>query len=182
MAMSRLSFASIVCGTIVGLTPIKADTNSVQGLITGTDGKPLAHVEVRADRTDAAGKRVVTKTDANGHYRFASLPTGKYSITVVTENGSPQAAGATATITAADGQPIRRFISALPYQVKADFGAGSHANVRSHYVWKPGETGSHIGGRWIKAAEAKDPSGNPLQKLPNSDMSTVPSLRIISLH
>lgn len=178
--MSRLSFGSIVCAITLGLASAKGDTSSVQGVITGSDGKPLAQAEVRADRTDAAGKRVVTKTDANGHYKFASLPAGKYSITVVTEAGSPRGSGATATVSS-DGQPVRRFISALPYQVKADFGAGAHANVRSHYVWKPAETGSNMGGRWIKASEIKDPSADPLQKLPNSDLSMVPSLRVNSL-
>jgi len=181
MAMSRLSVGSIVCGVMLGLTPVKGDTNSVQGLITGADGKPVPHAEVRADRTDAPGKRVVTKTDANGNYKFAALPAGKYSITVVTEGGGPSATGATATVSSTDGQPIRRFISAMPYQVKADFRGRVRANPRSQYVWKPGETGSHIAGRWVKVSELKDPSADPLQKLPNTDMSTVPSLRINSL-
>ena len=167
---------------MLGLTPAKGDTNSVQGQITGDDGKPVAHVDVQAQRTDAAGKRIVTKTDANGYYKFAALPAGKYSISVVTEAGSGvRATGATATISSADGQPIRRFISAMPYQVKADFRGTKRANVRSQYVWKPGETGSHIAGRWVKVSELKDPSANPIQTLPNTDMSTVPSLRVISL-
>src|SRR6476660_6303013 len=99
MAISRLSFASIVCAVMLGLTPAKGDTNSVQGQITSSDGKPVAHVEVRADRTDAVGKRMVTKTDENGYYKLASLPAGKYSISVVTEAGSAvRASSATATI------------------------------------------------------------------------------------
>ena len=181
MAMSRLSFASIVCAIMLGLTPAKGDTNSVQGQITGSDGKPVAHAEVQAERTDAAGKRIVTKTDANGYYKFAALPAGKYSITVVTDSGAAPAAGASATISGSDGQPIRRFISAMPYQVKADFRGGKRANVRSQYVWKPGETGSHIAGRWVKVSELKDPSADPIQKLPNTDMSIVPAARVISL-
>jgi len=166
---------------MLSLTPVKGDTNSVQGLITGADGKPVARAEVQADRTDAAGKRVVTKTDANGYYKFAALPAGKYSITVVTEGGSARASAATATVSSSDGQPIRRFISAMPYQVKADFRGRVRANPRTQYVWKPGETGSHIAGRWVKVSELKEPSADPLQKLPNTDVSTVPSLRVISL-
>src|SRR4051812_44388304 len=138
MATSQCRIATLVCGLLAAFTPIRADTNSVQGLITSADGKPLAHAEVRANRTDASAKQAVTTTDANGRYKFASLPAGKYSITVVTEGGSQRAAGATATVSA-DGQPIRRFISALPYQVKADYRAAVRGNVRSHYVWKPGE-------------------------------------------
>src|ERR1051325_7619279 len=100
MAMSRLSCASLVGVVMLSLTSAKADTNSVPGLITGEDGRPVPHAEVRAERTDAAGKRVVTKTDANGRYKFAALPAGKYSISVVTEDGSPRAAAATATVSA----------------------------------------------------------------------------------
>ena len=181
MATSRLSIASIVCAVMLGLASAKGDTNAVQGLITGADGKPVAHAEVRAERTDAAAKRIVTKTDANGYYKFASLPAGKYSITVVTDAGAVQAAGATATVSAPDGQPIRRFISAMPYQVKADFRGTKKVDARSQYVWKPGDTGSHIPGRWVKVSELKDPSADPIQKLPNSDMSTVPGLRVNSL-
>jgi hypothetical protein len=180
MAKSHIRIALVVCGMMAALIPASADTNSVQGLITGEDGKPLAHAEVRANRTDAAGKQVITKTDANGRYKFASLPAGKYSITVVAERGSERPAAATATI-ATDGQPVRRFISALPYQVKADHAAGARANVRSHYVWKPGEPGSHIGGRWIKAADADAPSTNPSLTLQNGDMSAAPMLRVNSL-
>jgi hypothetical protein len=181
MAPSHCRVATVVCGLFAAFTPLRADTNSVQGLITGIDGKPLAHAEVHANRTDAAGKQAVTTTDVNGRYKFASLPAGKYSITVVTEAGAQRAAGATATVAGADGQPVRRFISALPYQVKADYRAGAHANVRSHYVWKPGEPGSHIGGRWIKAADANAPSTNPSLILENSDMSAAPMLRVNSL-
>jgi Carboxypeptidase regulatory-like domain len=182
MARGHCCAASIVIGIMASLTPINADTNSksdsVQGLITGADGKPLVHAEVRAERTDAVAKRVVTQTDDKGHYVFTSLPTGKYSITVVPERSSQQAAAATATVTAGNGQPVRRFISPLPYQVKADYRSGLPANVRGRYVWKEGETGSHIGGRWIKAADAADPSTNPLQKLNGADFSTAPFLRL----
>mgnify|MGYP003949142923 CR=1 FL=1 len=180
MALSRCRIASVVCGVMAVLTPVKADTNSVQGLITGADGKPIAHAEVVAQRTDAAAKGVVTKTDANGRYKFASLPAGKYSISVVTEKSSERPAAASATVSS-DGQPVRRFISALPYQVKADYRNGARANVRSHYVWKPGEPGSHIGGRWIKAADADEPSTNPTLNLPNGDVSGAPMLRVNSL-
>jgi hypothetical protein len=69
----------------------------------------------------------------------------------------------------------------MPYQVKADYRHGGHASARSQYVWKPGETGSHIPGRWVKVSEIKDPGADPVQKLPGTDTSTVPALRVNSL-
>ena len=180
MARSHWCAASILVGMMATFTPVSADTktNSVQGLITGADGKPLVHAEVRAERTDAAAKRVTTTTDDKGHYVFTSLPAGKYSIIVVPERSSQQAVAATATISEPNGQPIRRFISPLPYQVKADFRSGMPANVRGRYVWQKGETGSHIGGRWIKASDAGNPSTNPLQTLNGADFGAAPFLRI----
>jgi hypothetical protein len=180
MARSHWGVASLLCGIVAAFTSAQADTNSVQGLITGKDGKPLAHAEVFAQRTDAAGKRITTKTDDKGHYIFTSLPAGKYSITVVTERGASEPARATATI-AADGQPIRRFISPLPYQIKPDFGTGAPANVMRRMVWQPGETGSMIGGRWINASDAGQPSINPIQNL-GTNINGCPALRINSAH
>jgi hypothetical protein len=158
----------------------QAGPNSIRGQITGADGKPLPGAEVRAARQDGTGKRLTTKTDAKGEYVFASIPAGRYSISVVAQNSSETAARATATITA-DGQPVRRFISPLPYQMKPDFGAGAHANSRQHFVWQQGDSGTHIGGRWIKVSEAADPSTTPIQTLKNSDFGVVPSLRINSV-
>src|SRR5438270_13635435 len=107
MARRHWCAASILLGVMATFTPVKADTNStnsVQGLITGRDGKPLAHAEVRAERTDAVAKRVVTTTDDKGHYLFTSLPAGQYSITVLPERSSQQAAAATATVNSGNGQ------------------------------------------------------------------------------
>ena len=77
-----------------------------------------------------------------------------------------------------NGQPVRRFVSALPYQVKPDFAKGTTANVRTRYVWQPGETGSHIGGRWIKVKEADDPSVNPLEIIVGTDVTRAPFLQV----
>ena len=175
--------AASLAGVMATAVPLSADTkntNIVEGLITGADGKPLVHAEVRAQRTDAAGKRVTTTTDDKGRYVFTALPAGKYSITVLPERSTQQVAAATATMSSSNGQPIRRFISPLPYQVKADHRRGTSANVRSRYVWQPGETGSHIGGRWVPAGDADRPSTNPLQTLHAVDFGQAPFLRINS--
>jgi len=183
MARSLWCAASLA-GVIATAAPLGADTkntNSVQGLITGADGKPLVHAVVRAMRTDAAGKDATTTTDKDGHYLFTALPAGKYSITVVPERGNQQAFSATANVTAGTGQPVRRFISPLPYQVKADYHKGAPGNVRKNFVWQPGETGTHIGGRWVPAADAGTPSSNPIQTLGTVDFRLAPFVGINSM-
>ncbi|HEY4284408.1 MAG TPA: carboxypeptidase-like regulatory domain-containing protein [Chthoniobacterales bacterium] len=180
MAASHRGIIAVLCGLLLAL-PAMADTKSIQGLVLNSAGKPIVGAEVRADRADGSAKRVVTKTDAEGRYAFMALPSGSYSITVVGEGGAHSLPALRTVPSASDsGQPIRRFISALPYQVKPDYRAGSSANVRARYVWKPGETGSHIGGRWIKASEAGDPSTNPLEKLGDGDFNRSAALRVNS--
>jgi hypothetical protein len=183
MARSQWRVALILCGAVFALNSAiagpKEGPQRVDGVVVNKEGKPVPDAEVRADSTDSA-VRFVTRTNADGKYVFASLPEGKYSITVVSQNGHSEARFATVGLTSDNGQPIRRFISALPYQVKPDYrGGGSAANVRARYVWQPGETGSHIGGRWIKAQDVA-PSTNPLEIIVGNDLNHSPSLRVNS--
>jgi hypothetical protein len=60
-----------------------ADNKSIEGTVTGTDGKPLPNAEIRAERLDANAGFVVTNTDAKGHYSFKSVPAGAYAITAI---------------------------------------------------------------------------------------------------
>ena len=182
MARSQWRIPLILCGAVFFLNSAFAGPNPqrLDGVVVNKEGKPVPDAEVRADSTNSAAS-FVTRTGADGKYVFASLPAGKYSITVVSQNGGhSEARFATVGLTSDNGQPIRRFISALPYQVKPDYrGGGSTANVRARYVWQPGETGSHIGGRWIKAQDAA-PSTNPLEIIVGSDLNHSPSLRVNS--
>ena len=183
MASSQWRVALILCGAVLVFNSALADPGKsqqrVDGVVVNKDGKPVPDAEVRADSTNSAA-RFVTRTNADGKYVFASLPEGKYSITVVSQNGHSEARFATVGLTSDNGQPIRRFISALPYQVKPDYrGGGSTANVRTRYVWQPGETGSHIGGRWIKAQDVAPPT-NPLEVVVGSDLNHSPSVRVNS--
>ena len=183
MAISHWRIAPFVCGALLALTSAQADTPSVQGRVINSEGKPVAGAEVRADRADVPFQRVVTRTNADGRYVFSALPAGRYAITVVAETGAHTAQARIATVPSVgdNGRPIRRFISPLPYQVKPDYRSTAKANVRAQYVWQPGETGSHIGGRWIKVSDADKPSTNPLETLSGCDINRAPFLRVNSV-
>jgi tetratricopeptide (TPR) repeat protein len=58
-----------------------AQTNSMEGDIKGTDGKPLIGAWVKIDRTDIKASYKV-KTDKKGHYFHAGLPYGVYNVAV----------------------------------------------------------------------------------------------------
>ena len=59
-----------------------AQTSNISGDVKGTDGKPLQGAQIKLDRTDIKQSFNV-KTDKNGHFLYANLPTGVYNITVV---------------------------------------------------------------------------------------------------
>ena len=57
-----------------------ADPKSIQGKLTGADGKGYAGAEIRVERIDAKAKPIVTETDAKGVYVFRGLPVGTYQV------------------------------------------------------------------------------------------------------
>src|SRR5207247_7859141 len=59
-----------------------AQTSNIQGDVKGQDGKPLQGAQIKLDRTDIKQSFNV-KTDKNGHFLYANLPTGVYNITLV---------------------------------------------------------------------------------------------------
>ena len=56
-------------------------TSILSGNVTGTDGKPVVGAQIKIDRTDIKNTYSV-KTDKNGHFLYANLPTGVYNVTV----------------------------------------------------------------------------------------------------
>ena len=59
-----------------------AQTSNIMGDVKGTDGKPLKDAEIKLDRTDIK-QNFKVKTNKDGHFLYANLPTGVYNITVV---------------------------------------------------------------------------------------------------
>ena len=59
-----------------------AQTSNIQGDVIGLDGKPVVGAVIKIDRTDIK-QNFSVKTDKKGHFLYANLPTGVYSITLV---------------------------------------------------------------------------------------------------
>src|SRR6478736_6323304 len=72
-----LAVAPFLLFAAVGL----AQTSNVQGDVIGTDGKPLQGAQIKLDRTDIKQSFNV-KTKKDGHFLYANMPTGVYTITV----------------------------------------------------------------------------------------------------
>src|SRR5262249_57777788 len=64
-----------------------AQTGNLTGKVTDADGKPLSGATVSIDRQGING-HYETKTDKNGQYLHAGLPTGNYKVSVL-KDGKP---------------------------------------------------------------------------------------------
>src|SRR6516162_3535650 len=64
-----------------------AQTGNLTGKVVDTDGKPMNGVTISIDR-QGINQHFEVKTDKNGQYLHAGLPTGNYKISVV-KDGKP---------------------------------------------------------------------------------------------
>jgi Tfp pilus assembly protein PilF len=64
-------------------------TSNLMGDVKGADGKPLVGAQIRIERTDIKNTYNV-KTDKNGHFLYANLPTGVYNVTLVVSGKDTQ--------------------------------------------------------------------------------------------
>lgn len=98
-----------------------AQTGTLAGKVVDTDGKPLSGATVSIDREGIQGHFDV-KTDKNGNYTHAGLPTGNYKVSVM-KDGKP--------VMTQEGRVAFNQDSKLDFDLK-DAGkapAGTNANV-----------------------------------------------------
>jgi carboxypeptidase family protein len=145
--MRRRSFAAnlLLVSSFVFSVTLSAQTSSIEGTVTGVNGRPLKDAEIRFEPKGGASP-VVSHTEINGHYT-AALPRGLYKMSVA-ERGSVKA-----SIT----------VKATGKNSRIDFDLRPSAPKKiMHYVWVGGETGSHLPGHWVEAGiRASSPSPTP---------------------
>jgi hypothetical protein len=125
----------LLLGSVVLSATFAAQTSSIEGNVTGADGRPLKDAEIRFEQKVRQISPIISHTDANGHYT-AALPRGLYKMSLA-------AGGAVkASIT----------VKATGLNSRIDFDLRPSAEKKiKHYVWVGGETGSHLPGRWVEA-------------------------------
>jgi hypothetical protein len=135
----------LLAGSFVFSGTLSAQTSSMEGNITGADGRPLEDAEVRFEQKGRQISLVTGHTDINGHYT-AALPRGIYKMSLV-EHGAVKA-----SIT----------VKATGANSRIDFDLRPSAQKKiKHYVWVAGETGSHLPGHWVEAGIRPAPSPKP---------------------
>jgi hypothetical protein len=135
----------LLLGSVLLSETFAAQTSSIEGNVTGADGRPLKDAEIRFEQKVRQMSPIINRTDANGHYT-AALPRGLYKMSLA-------AGGAVkASIT----------VKATGLNSRIDFDLRPSAEKKiKHYVWVGGETGSHLPGRWVEAGIRAGPSPAP---------------------
>jgi hypothetical protein len=144
--MLRRGFiVQLLLGSVVLSATLSAQTSSIEGKVTGADGRPLKDAEIRFEQKARQISPIINRTDANGQYT-AALSRGLYKMTLA-------AGGAVkASIT----------VKATGSNSRVDFDLRPSAEKKiKHYVWVGGETGSHLPGRWVEAGIRAGPSPAP---------------------
>jgi hypothetical protein len=138
--------------TVAGVFSGAAFGQSIEGVVRGPDGKALKDAEVRVEQK--ANKSVVTtKTDARGHYSYARLSPGVYTVSVVLDGAVKSSAN----------------VKTAPNNSRIDFDLKPAAAKKvKHYVWVPARTGSHMGSGWVEV----DDGGNAAPGALNTDTSS----------
>jgi hypothetical protein len=114
---------------------------SVEGTVRGSDGKALSDAEVRIEGKGNKSA-FTTKTDARGHYSYARLSPGVYTVSVVLSGAVKSSVNVKTSTTN----------SKIDFDLKP-----TGAKKVKHYVWADAPTGSHIGGGWVEVNDAGTP-------------------------
>ncbi len=104
-----------------------AQITTIEGIVKGTDGKPVPGAEVHITRTDIKGN-YKTKTDKKGHYLYMGLPMGFYDVEVMIDGKSADKA---TKIKTGPGDPI---------PVNFDLAADQQSNSRQQAAMQQAST------------------------------------------
>jgi hypothetical protein len=133
---TRSTVIALLCLGIGSIASARADGLAIKGQVKGTDGKPLAGAEVRAQRVDGKGPVLSTTTDSKGEFALRNLDLAQYAITSVVNKKPVQVA----SIKTRQGAWVR---------VDFDLTATAKKPTKKRMVWVAGDTGTHIGsGHW----------------------------------
>jgi hypothetical protein len=131
--------------SVVLAAAFSAQTSSIEGNVTGADGRPLKDAEIWFEQKVRQTSPIISRTDANGHYTTA-LPRGLYKMSLAVR-GAVKA---------------NIMVKATGSNSRIDFDLRPSAEKEiKHYVWVGGETGSHLPGRWVEAGIRAGPSPTP---------------------
>jgi len=123
---------------------------TLQGIVKDAHGQSLSGAEIRIQGSDPS-KIGKVHTNANGHYSYAGLETGTYSVMLSVNGATKASIGNVKTKT---GE-----VQTLNFELRSGAMARPFTKGK-HYVWIPSQTGSHLG-MWVEVEDESNgmPSG-----------------------
>ena len=154
---TTLSAAVILLSSTVAVSTF---AQSIQGEVTGVDGRAAKGAEVRIQPARAQVAPIVVKTDIRGHFVANNVTPGAYNIS------AQGAGGVTSPVQAIKVQANKPVT--IAFDLRNNGGAKTAANgkKKTKFVWVPDQTGSHLGGHYIEVDE--NASGVPSAQHVNS--------------
>ena len=112
-------------------------------------GQVIAGAEVHITAKDGSGVEKIVRTDSGGNYGVSKLPVTDYEV-VLFVNGQVKASINNAKVSS--DKPTQ-----LDFKLTGQF-AANQPKKHTHMVYVPGETGSHLGGRWVAVDDNNGPA------------------------
>ena len=125
-----------------------AGTSALEGVVKDPGGRPIKGADVRIEAKNGTNFSKIVKTDSNGHYISDALAVGTYKVTLLV-NGSVKASIVNAKTKAGNSTQLNFDLTSKT------------ASAKTHRVWVPPDTGTHIGnGTWVEVDENGVPVNN----------------------
>ena len=128
---------------------------SIQGIVKDAQGKPIKGADVRVESKDGKQLFNTVKTDTKGRYISEGLQPGVYRVSLVV-NGAVKAA--ISNTKARPDQATQLNFDLRPATATAGQTTAT-APKKTHKVWVPAGTGSHMGGRWVEEPDTGSAPG-----------------------
>jgi Carboxypeptidase regulatory-like domain len=123
-----------------------AGPSAIEGVVKDPNGRPISGADVRLEAKSSNWNRLV-RSDANGRYSYDGLtPNVTYRV-ILLING--------AAIASINNVVAKVGTTKLNFDLRTSSVSGNRVVTKNgkHYVYIPGETGSHLGGRWVEVDE-----------------------------
>src|ERR1044072_6977115 len=146
----QLSLATLLISGIAAWASTPVGPARIQGGVKDSRGQPIAGAEVHIQAKDGSGLQKIVRTDAGGNYGCSKLPATDYEV-VLFVSGKAKASINNAKL-AAD-KPTQ-----LDFKLTGTYAAAGQQKKKTHMVYVPAETGSHLSGHWVEVDDQTGPA------------------------
>jgi hypothetical protein len=146
----HICFVTLLVSAVAAWASSPVGPARIQGIVKDSKGQPVAGAEVHIQAKDGSGLQKIVRTDPTGNFGVSNLPVTDYDV-VLFVNGQIKAS--------LNNQKV---FSNKPTQMDFKLTGNYAANTQkkhTHMVYIPGETGSHLSGRWVEVDDTTGTAG-----------------------